>query len=207
MLTIWCVYWGDKYEKGYVQRLQSAVARNLSIPHRFKCLTDAHIDGVHTVRQISDKQGWWQKWDLFSFVGPALYLDLDVVITGDIAPMCYTDADIRTGLNWAMSGHNGCQSTAMFWNDARKLIDLYDESICGCWPPFSKPGTLYGDQEMLTKLRDNKQLEVDYFDSDHLVSYKYHCQNGLPNNARVVAFHGEPKPADVRDEWVRQAWQ
>jgi hypothetical protein len=48
---------------------------------------------------------------------------------------------------------------------------------------------------------------VEYFDSEHVVSYKYHCRTTgkLPDNARVVSFHGKPDPSEVSDAWVKKA--
>ena len=56
----------------------------------------------------------------------------------------------------------------------------------------------------MTVLRDSNRLKVEYFDINHMKSYKYHCGDGLPDDARVVCFHGRPKPADVSDGWVKQ---
>ena len=85
MLNVWSVCWGDKYDDYYVQRLQREVARNLTVPHQFICVTDREIDGVETRAPINDLRGWWGKVNLFSHdvCGEQnLYLDLDVVITG-----------------------------------------------------------------------------------------------------------------------------
>ena len=205
MLTVWSVCWGSKYHHDEVRLLQRMVERNLTIPHQFKCLTDQDIIGIQCVPQISDKPGWWQKWDLFSFVGQNLYFDLDVVLTGNVDCFVGTDKDIKTCLNWAVSGHMGVQSSIMYWADARKIYAAYDPITCGCWPPFSKPNTLHGDQCRLTELRDSGQIEADYFDSKHTRSFKYHLRQGLTDDCRVAIFHGDPKPDKVNDAWVKEA--
>jgi hypothetical protein len=40
------------------------------------------------------------------------------------------------------------------------------------------------------------------------LSYKAHVRGkALPDSARVVYFHGEPKQNDVGDAWVRDNWR
>jgi hypothetical protein len=36
-----------------------------------------------------------------------------------------------------------------------------------------------------------------------IVSYKINCRNGIPNNARIMCFHGKTKPKDVRQHLER----
>ena len=94
----------------------------------------------------------------------------------------------------------------MYWESgsSRVIYDEFDPEIAH-WPPINKPGILWGDQEVCTALRDAGKLKVEYFDSADMVSYKYHCRQGLPDAAKVVVFHGDPKPAVVNDKWVIEA--
>ena len=63
---------------------------------------------------------------------------------------------------------------------------------------------LWGDQEFITELLgDPGSGEVDPLFG--VKSYKYHCRNGLPEDASVVCFHGDPKPHQVNESWVKQA--
>ena len=39
-----------------------------------------------------------------------------------------------------------------------------------------------------------------------VVSYKVHCKDGLPKDARLVKFHGKPRIHDCNDPWVQEAW-
>ena len=43
----------------------------------------------------------------------------------------------------------------------------------------------------------------------HIYSYKYHVRGKdmLPPEASVICFHGDPKPDDVGEEWVQEAYQ
>ena len=96
----------------------------------------------------------------------------------------------------------------MYWegNKAQIIHDKFDPKIAH-WPPINAPGILWGDQEWITALRNTQQLKVTYFPTDHVVSYKYHCRQNLPDKAKVVVFHGHPNPDEVHDEWVMEARQ
>jgi hypothetical protein len=96
----------------------------------------------------------------------------------------------------------------MYWNDASRIVEAYDptDPKLGHWPPRNDGGKLWGDQEFITLLRDTQQIQMEYFHPAHVVSYKYHCRQGLPDDARVVCFHGKPDPHEISDEWVKRCW-
>ena len=113
MLTVWSVCVGKKYNHGYVRILRNMVARNLSLEHRFVCMSDQPIDGITTVLPPTDLQGWWAKLGLFceGFADEHnLYLDLDVIVTGSLDSLVtrYCNEPLATPWNWAQSGHGGC---------------------------------------------------------------------------------------------------
>lgn len=194
MLTVWSVLWGDKYHPGYVYALKEAVENNLSVPHRFKCLTDHSLPGIETVPAIMSWQGWWQKICLSSrdiAAGPCLYFDLDVVITGSLDYLVpYTEHQFAAPANWAQSGHGGIQSSVMAWNGKwHEPFNTLDYAI------DSK--RLWGDQEYLWEL-----LGDDWVKVPRVASYKYHCRTGKPEQTSVIVFHGKPDPHEVKDPWI-----
>lgn len=211
MLTVWSVCWGAKYGDEDVQILQGMVARHMKQPHRFRCLSDRPIEGVDTTITPVSWPGWWQKLALFLMEqGPALYLDLDVVIVGPLDDLvCHNG--ISMPANWAQSGHGGCQSSVMSWTgDYSWLPGLFDPK------ELSRPENgnfgwygaqrLWGDQEFITShLGDPGKGEV--IPMPGIKSYKYHCGDGVPQGSRVVCFHGDPKPAKVVYSWVVEARQ
>jgi len=194
MLTVWCVLWGDKYHPGYVYALKEAVEQNLTVPHRFVCITHHILPGIETRSQPVTWHGWWQKLGLFApnvAIGPCLYFDLDVVITGNLDYLVpYTENKFAAPSNWAQSGHGGIQSSVMAWQG-------------GWYEPFEKfdyqkdAERLWGDQEFLWEL-----LGDDWVRIPQVGSYKYHCRQGIPEDMRVCVFHGTPKPHEVTDPWI-----
>jgi len=54
-------------------------------------------------------------------------------------------------------------------------------------------------------------LWQDLLPVGQIVSYKNHCRNGLPSNARIVSFHdrgggGKNRPHQVKASWLREHW-
>ena len=86
-----CVCYGKKYSVEYVQKLYNMVQRNTTLEHNFFIFTDnieMEIDGHVNIRTFPETlNGWWNKMQLFrpdTLDGDTLYMDLDVVITGNI---------------------------------------------------------------------------------------------------------------------------
>lgn len=98
--VIVCMKWGTKYGPEYVNRLYGMVARHLRGAFQFVCLTDSSAGVRSEVRCLPipsldlppgiPERGWTKlttfEADLHGLRGTALFLDLDVVIVGDITP-------------------------------------------------------------------------------------------------------------------------
>ena len=95
-----CIKWGIKFGPEYVNRLHGMIGRNITPPFRLFCFTDDGA-GLHpdiAVRPLPEfdyaapvnTPGKWPKsrlWgDLGDVAGVVLFLDLDVVITGNLDP-------------------------------------------------------------------------------------------------------------------------
>lgn len=198
-LTVFCVYQGTKYHKGYVYALRDMVAKYLTVPHEFKCISTDKFDGITQRKPYVPYQGWWQKIGLFApgvATGPSLYFDLDVVIVDNIDYMVeFTKAQFAAPANWAQSGHGGIQSSVMVWSgNWTEPFDRFD------YPNDSE--RLWGDQEFLTELLGDNWTRLP-----GVCSYKYHCKNGKPVGQSVIVFHGKPDPHEVNDAWLLQYTQ
>lgn len=199
-----------------VRILKRQVHRHLKQPHIFQCVSEHLIYGIHNHQPRDWWPGWWGKLCLLrSSVshGRNLWLDLDVTITNDIDALVepLNGSHIRMAKNWAQSGHGGCQSSVMYWEGAKASIipEAFDPKDAH-WPPrtdkhWPNGQVMWGDQEFITYMRDIGAIQVEYFAPAHVVSYKYHCRNGLPKDSRVQVFHGQPKPSAVSDAWVKAA--
>lgn len=214
MITVWTACTGEAYDLEEVHILHRQVKRHLTVPFIFCCLTEYEIPHM-SVKPIKFLPGWWIKTTLF---GPTvshtrnLWLDLDVTISDNINGLVERlgSSQIRIAKNWAQSGHGGCQSSVMYWEgDSAAIIDRDFKAEWAHWPPrndlhWDNGQVQWGDQEWITYLRDTGQLKVSYFNKEDVVSYKYHCRQGLPPGSKIQVFHGKPDPKDVNDPWVLQ---
>jgi hypothetical protein len=202
MITVWTVCVGDKYTDKDVQIVKHMVSRHLSAPHTFRCLSDRPREGVDCLIPSVIWPGWWSKLLLFKYAtGMNLYLDLDVVVTGPLDGLLSNTLSMPA--NWGQSGHGGCQSSVMSWGG------YYPELFIGFDPSeLAAPergncgalGGLWGDQEYITQILGEPGRHI--IPMQGVYSYKYHCRQSLPSDARVVCFHGTPKPSEVNDSWV-----
>jgi hypothetical protein len=203
VISVWSVLNGTKYTDEDVYILRDMVARNLKQSHRFNCLSDRDIPGVNCTIPEENWPGWWAKLLLFHYTtGFNLYFDLDVVIVGPLDEL--VSRTLSLPANWGQSGHGGCQSSVMSWGvpywsipDAFNVDELEAPADGGC----GRYRGLWGDQELITDLYGNPGSDRIH-EMRGIYSYKYHCLQGPPSDAKVVCFHGEPKPGQVNDPWV-----
>lgn len=213
-VTIACVLKsGGLYNASWVSKLKNGVERNLTKLHRFVCLSDVDVP-CERIPLRHDWPGWWSKVELFSpwmeQEGRILYLDLDTLITGNIddfagyegSSVCitkdfYCGVPSQSVLNFSPGSLRHLWDA--FTSDPQKWMDDGDRKVA---PHF-------GDQVLMTKC--HMPRPIDYWQDvipGQLVSFKVHCRDGLPENARVVCFHGKPKQCDFTgDHWIRKNWQ
>ena len=191
MITVACVNVGDRYPDHYVHILRDMVYRYLHAEHRFVCLSDHDIEDVEV--QKVPNQGWWSKIELFRpgrFEGRVLYLDLDVCVVGPLDDLIERPGIIK---DWHLPSFN---SSVMVW-DAGTL-----DHIHRLWVP-EVALRLHGDQDWITEMEPDWPL----FPEGWCVSFKKHCTPKVPPDARVVCFHGTPKPHEVLTGWVPEVWR
>lgn len=190
--TVVCVKWGNKYGPEYVSNLRAMVAKNLIGSYKFVCLTDDPTGlECDTMPLPGNLAGWWNKVYLFKpglFNGKVLYLDLDVCITGSLAPLITSHGIIK---DWHLPTYN---SSVMVWN-AGDHADIWEKFT----PDIAT--RLHGDQDWITELGGWELIPTEW-----CVSYRSHARDNPPENAKVVCFHGEPKPHDYPSQWVGPIW-
>jgi hypothetical protein len=196
---------GAEYDADWVQKLKDGVSRNLTVPYEFECLSDIEVPNRVPLRH--SWPGWWSKIEIFRHVtGPTLYLDLDSVIVGNIDHLTKTQGftAIRNFHDPDMIG------SAVMWFDG-PMRHVYDRF---CEKPFKwieyhekkRDGPYLGDQAFIWDSlgRDVKQFDME---ACGIVSYKFHCKHGLPKDARLVCFGGQPKAYDVEADWLERHWR
>jgi hypothetical protein len=161
MINVVCVLRkGGKvgYDSLWVEKLQSAVARNLTLPYKFICLSDCEVPCDRIPLEING-DGFWAKLQLFKpklFDGPVLYLDLDTVICGNIDDIINS----LTHENFVMWLEKDKQihSSAMMWwqGDYSYLWELYLSKPLLYWKDLYRSPPLYGDQALISENTNHK---------------------------------------------------
>lgn len=200
-LTVACVNEGTKYDPKYVHILYNMVKRHLDMPFEFICLTDKpenYADApFKAIKEQSGLPGWWAKLGLFNrangLSGRVLYLDLDVVVVSSLDKFIKKH---KRGFWIIRDWLDGMYNSSVMLFTAEKHYDIYDQFN---WRDM---GAIKTDQHFIYK----KYGECKIFKSEDIQSYKQDaCEEAFGKDAKVVVFHGYPKPPDCGG-WVAEFW-
>lgn len=170
------------------------VARNLSIKHEFICFTE-NPEGLNCkTSPLPDLEGWWNKVYLFKedlFDKKILFLDLDVVITGSLDHIAKKEG-FWIIQDWHLPTYNS--SVFVLSPNERPKV----------WRDFTKdvPKRFSGDQDWITH-----KAKAHTFKTSWCVSYRSHATHAVPENTKVVCFHGNPKPHEYTSDWIKALWK
>lgn len=214
-VNILCMKWGVKFHSDYVNRLYRAVARHLSLPHRFVCLTDdsAGLDpNIETFPipdmpiDISGPERGWTKIltfndQLYDLRGQCLFLDLDVLIIDSIDEFFTLKGDVWIIKDWLKRDGTGNSSVYRF--EIGQHPDVLDDFIRR-WPEVKNQ--YRNEQEFISAALLKKQA-LSYWPDNWCRSFKRHCMHRfptslvkipqLPESAKIIVFHGHPNPDEA----------
>lgn len=210
MLTVACVWTGDKYGPEYVERLAAMVARWLPMRYEFVCITDRleRVPGVD--RHIETKlPGWWAKMELFNPAvrprGRVLYFDLDTVICADLSPLIMIGCKFGICENFTkLAGHNSWNCN--YGSCVMSLADGFGASI---WEHFIRSRMEdfpRGDQQAIEAFYPGAQYLQDLLQPGYFVGYR-DLTATKPPGAAVIVFAGSHKPHNSPHQWIKDAWQ
>jgi len=219
-MNILTIKWGSRYPSSYVNKLYKAVRRFGLEGARFICYTDA-VEGLsHGIERLPlpaidlpEKYRWtfWRKLSLFDpalgLDGPCLYLDLDVVIAGDLRPLL---ADWSGRPRFIKSWVGPKTARRPQFDRINSSVMLFRGSTCG-----KVLEDFHANREEVLRSYPGDQGFVydslaegsDFFDPGLCVSFKKHCiprfpcnlwmRPRVPSNASIVVFHGKPDPHEA----------
>jgi len=204
---------GEIYNADYVNALAKGIKKNITVDHEIVCITDNATGFSKDIDRVipfsNDYPTWWGKLELFKhdqFANHVFYMDLDTIITGNIDEIVSYRGNFA-GLRDFYALHS-LGSGVMSWNPTETNL-IYTRFV----PRSREIITSYreGDQRWI----DENKPSIDYLQDmfpNQIVSYKRHCINKqgqieIPKNARIVCFHGNPRPHSVNDERIKKYWQ
>lgn len=212
-----CIKWGMRYGPEYVNRLYGMVARQLTPPFDFVCFTDDR-HGIrpevicHDLPDLgcpvpTNAPGKFRKlalWnaDLAGLRGTALFLDLDVVVTGPLDELFAVGRpdEVILARNWIKPLERLGQ-TSVFRFPIGGHAYLLEEFRAD---PEGLAGKFQFEQRYVTKrvrggVRFFPSAWVRHFRLDCLGPWplRYLRPARLPRDARIVMFPGKPDPADA----------
>lgn len=194
---------GGDFDREYVDRLYNGLRNNIEQDFNFICLTDSDEDIIGKRPLLDGLRGWWSKIELFKNKGKYLFFDLDTVIWDDIEilldnlkkvndkKLFMLDRFIPVNLKYYWN--SGIMAWNGDWTEIYKYFQLRDMN------------TFRGDQDYLNHYMQSTHQEIFRVNDlcDYIYSYKHHCRNAIPEDAKIICFHGNPRPRKVN--WLELA--
>lgn len=211
-----CIKWGTKFGPEYVNRLHGMIARNITPPFRLFCFTDDGA-GLHpdiAVRPLPvfeyqapvNTRGKWPKsrlWgDLGDVTGVVLFLDLDVIVTGNLDPFfTFGDPDdtiLGRNPNTPLERLGQTSVYRMRVGRLAPLQEIFRADTQGVADRYKY------EQRFVTR---NAPGGVEFWPRGWLAHFRMHSvppfplnywrEPKVPRNSRIVIFAGALNPPDA----------
>lgn len=205
---------GVAFTKDYVINLRRGVMQNITADHRFVCLSDtvdrAKYDSESDIHWEPLKHGWprhWSKAEMFrpdlEKYGRFLFIDLSSVIVGSLDEMAAVE-----GVCVTKDFQYDCPSQSILMFPAGSCRDVWEKFIADPDRWIAEGSKMeppnFHDQILMS------DMDLPYWQDilpGQVVSFKKDCAEGVPDAARIVKFHGKPKPHDIESGWVKDVWE
>ena len=209
MINVVCVLrQGGKvgYDAAWVEKLKNSIARNLTVEHKFICLSDVDVP-CERISLIGTGAGFWAKLELFRpglFTDPVLYIDLDTVICSNIDNIVNSIKD----QNFVMlleTDKNVVSSAVMWWQgDHSYLWNQYIETPEEVLKEQYSKMPKYGDQAFIQDYTTHTLLQQ--YIPESWVGWS--SQREMSADAKILIFRKvSQKPSTMLDHpLVQQHW-
>ena len=169
----------------------------------FICITPEIIPGVDCRPGTHKWPGWWHKYEIFAphIRGKILYMDIDTVVIGKLDELLKVDklTLLRDAYRAGKKFKEGLQASLMLLPDADRA-EIWEDWIRHPDMHMQRLG-YKGDQPMLEAHFLKRAQRWQDVVPGQIVSYKVDCGGGnafrpatIPADARLIFFHGRPRP-------------
>jgi len=195
---------GGIYKPEHVYRIQKQIEKNVHCEYEFLCFTDMKVECA-TVPLILNLPAQWSKIEIFRPNVAAhkrqkhmFYLDLDTTILDDITHIITAKGFFFILRDFAKAlKHRPASGLLSFSDKGREYVwDQWLRNKKNLLPIKKDFGLATEDREFFWKHIKRRMLFQDLF-PDEIVSWKKHCQDGIPEKAKIICFHGTPRPWEV----------
>ncbi len=216
--VVLCIKWGTLYSAEYVNVLYQACRDHITGDFRFVCLTN-EAEGlsseveVHPIPEIGLEHthyynGAWPKIgvfseDLYGLSGRCLFIDLDSVIVGNLDEMFEAPGSLVAMDSQPWKGKPGAPRTmsSVFAFNIGELSWVVDRLR-------AERDALVAKYIIEQDYLHGEVPDIQYWPQPWIVSFKYHLRRPLvvdrflepsppPTTAKILAFHGLPRPIDL----------
>lgn len=187
----------ERFPDDYVRSLRWQFRHGGWLPHEITVLGDgadydeplqADLGGWHS------KLEWFAPWN--AHLRPAVVFDLDTYIVGETLPFSQLTDELWLIREFLGKPENRKGESGIF-------VAPSDASLCErIWSRAR--GWTRGDGWLMREYPHRFIPDA----VDGIYSYKGHklAETGIPDDARVICFHGKPKPPGT-EGWAREWWQ
>ncbi len=177
-------------------------AQVLELGHEMHVFADSSLPWTLPLRHPGEYPGWWSKVELFrpdlADLRPMLFMDLDTFPMGGLSPLLELDSSQL----WLINDFNRPEK-----GQTGLMVVPGDENLCQqIWEQSGgvARGTGEPDARLMRKFPHKRIQDA----VDGIYSYKAHgLASAPPADARIVCFHGKPKPWDLQDGWVHDRFR
>jgi hypothetical protein len=205
MLRIACCLWDANkhsqafsrcYDESWVEKLYRGFARNLTMPFRFVCFTDRRrtfAEPVEVQRLHCAVPHYGCLIEPFRLDEPTIICGLDTVVLGNVDHMARYCLE---GDKIALPRHPSLPDVTI------NPIVFVPQGHRRVWDDWN------GENDMVW-LDRQAHVKTDDMWPGEILSLKLHdVRRRGPQGARVIYFHGLPKPDDLAEtDWVRSHWR
>ena len=192
---------GGDYLPEHVIALAKQVERHTTVPYQFICYTDMTIPGIDTIPLEVGHPGWWSVPEVFRTLGPTVITGIDTIISDNIDCLFEIALESDQSHFWMIKAFAA-------WNDYASGIMIYNGDFSYIWDTFDYDKALKdfssgGEQEHTKACLRSHDVEIRTIQArvSGIYSYKKHCMKAVPTDARVILFHGKPRPWGVKWLW------